>query len=53
MLIPDHEDEYNHDKPSVIIDMINREMVVTREETSTKTPFDKIIVEQVMDRMTK
>ena len=42
MLKPSAEDEYNHDEPSVIIDMVSQELTVIRDGTTTKTKFQDI-----------
>ena len=42
MLKPSSEDEYNQDEPSVTIDLIKREIIVTREGETKTTPFIEI-----------
>lgn len=42
MLKPLAEDEYNHDDPSVVIDLVAKELLIIRGKTIV-TPFDRII----------
>jgi hypothetical protein len=42
MLKPNAEDEYNHDEPSVIIDMVSQELTIIREGNTTKAKFQDI-----------
>ena len=51
MLKPNAEDEYNHNEPSVVIDLVNRNLEVKRETGAGVFPFDKIIVQAVVERL--
>ncbi len=43
MLKPNVEDEYNHDKPSVIIDLVGRTVTVIEDDKATVSTFDNIV----------
>lgn len=42
MLKPNAEDEYNHDKPSVVIDLTKNELTTTRDDESKTVPFSEL-----------
>lgn len=43
MLVPDHEDAYNHDQPSVIVDLPLRTLIVQgHEHEDTQVSFSEI-----------
>jgi tRNA A37 threonylcarbamoyladenosine synthetase subunit TsaC/SUA5/YrdC len=42
MLKPDAEDEYNHDNPSVVIDLTKQELTTIRDGESKTIPFKEL-----------
>ena len=63
MLKPHHEDEYNHDSPSVIIDLVKRELTIIGHNNEDADevkhakvdgvfPFTSLTKKAVLDRMT-
>uniref|UniRef100_A0A6M3LYT6 Uncharacterized protein n=1 Tax=viral metagenome TaxID=1070528 RepID=A0A6M3LYT6_9ZZZZ len=42
MLKPNAEDEYNNDEPSVVIDMVKKELVIVRDGATSTVKFQDI-----------
>lgn len=42
LLIPNAEDSYNHDTPSILIDLIKRTLIVIEDRIGVTTPFDQL-----------
>jgi len=42
MLVPDAEDEYNSDKPSVIIDLVGKKLIVLRDGEEKTSSFQEV-----------